>query len=174
MLTLLIIVCLIYVLVRVCLGCWGYILKQSFLCSPVSLSWFPQSPTPVSMPNTCIVTGFFLGGCQVSHLPLSFFPLSFLCFLFFLFFADALIFNTSGRPMLGERTCANLSCVILCHLASLCRVALMLLLFLWWYVMVLILNKTQQHWGLKTPQQPKDAGFVGEMDWGEKCAPHLW
>ena len=54
------------------------------------------------------------------HLPLSFFPLSFLCFLFFLFFADALIFNTSGRPMLGERTCANLSCVILCHLASLC------------------------------------------------------
>ena len=51
--------CLIYVLVRVCLGCWGYILKQSFLCSPVSLSWFPQSPTPVSTPNTCIVTGVF-------------------------------------------------------------------------------------------------------------------
>ena len=173
MLTLLIIFCLIYVLVRVCLGCWGYILKQSFLCSPVSLSWFPQSPTPVSTPNTCIVTGVFLGGCQVSHLPLSFFPLSFLCFLFF---ADALIFNTSGRP----RTCANLSCVILCHLASLCRLALML--FFWWcYVMVLILNIRvchlcflQQHWGLKTPQQPKDAGFVGEMDWGEKCAPHLW
>ena len=102
------------------LGCWGYILKQSFLCSQVSLSWFPQSPTPVSTPNTCIVTVFFLlGGCQVSHLPLSFFPLSFLCFLFF---ADALIFNTSGRP----RTCANLSCVILCHLVSLCRLALML------------------------------------------------
>ena len=56
----------------------------------------------------------------MSHLPLSFFPLSFLCFLFFLFFADALIFNTSGRPMLGERTCANLSCVILCHLVSSC------------------------------------------------------
>ena len=73
MLTLLIFFCLIYVLVRVCLGCWGYILKQSFLCSPVSLSWFPQSPTPVSTPNTCIVTGVFLGGCQVSHLPLSFF-----------------------------------------------------------------------------------------------------
>ena len=119
MLTLLIIFCLIYVLVRVCLGCWGYILKQSFLCSPVSLSWFPQSPTPVSTPNTCIVRG-----CQVSHLPLSFF--SFLCFLFF---ADALIFNTSGRPIVGERTCANLSCVILCHLASLCRLALML--FFW-------------------------------------------
>ena len=181
MLTLLIVFCLIYVLVRVCLGCWGYILKQSFLWSPVSLSWFPQSPTPVSTPNTCIVTGVFLGGCQVSHLPLSFFPLSFLCFLFFLFFADALIFNTLGHPMLGERTCANLSCVILCHLASLCRLALMLLLFLWWYVMVLILNIRvchlcflQQHWGFKTPQQPKDAGFVGEMDWGEKCAPHLW
>ena len=59
MLTLLIFFCLIYVLVRVCLGCWGYILKQSFLCSPVSLSWFPQSPTPVSTPNTCIVTGVF-------------------------------------------------------------------------------------------------------------------
>ena len=73
MLTLLIFFCLIHVLVRVCLGCWGYILKQSFLCSPVSLSWFPQSPTPVSTPNTCIVTGVFLGGCQVSHLPLSFF-----------------------------------------------------------------------------------------------------
>ena len=181
MLTLLIIVCLIYVLVRVCLGCWGYILKQSFLCSPVSLSWFPQSPTPVSTPNTCIVTGVFLR--RLPSVPSAFvvFPLSFLCFLFFLFFADALIFNTSGRPMLGERTCANLSCVILCHLASLCRLALMLLLFLWWYVMVLILNIRvchlcflQQHWGLKTPQQPKDAGFVGEMDWGEKCAPHLW
>ena len=59
MLTLLIFFCLIYVLVRVCLGCWGYILKQSFLCSQVSLSWFPQSPTPVSTPNTCIVTGVF-------------------------------------------------------------------------------------------------------------------
>ena len=56
----------------------------------------------------------------MSHLPLSFFPLSFLCFLFFLFFADALIFNTLGHPMLGERTCANLSCVILCHLVSSC------------------------------------------------------
>ena len=57
MLTLLIFFWLVYVLVRVCLGCWGYILKQSFLCSLVSLSWFPQSPTPVSTPNTCMVTG---------------------------------------------------------------------------------------------------------------------
>ena len=180
MLTLLIIFCLIYVLVRVCLGCWGYILKQSFLCSPVSLSWFPQSPTPVSTPNTCIVTGVFLGGCQVSHLPLSFFP----CPSYASCSSCSSLtpsFSTRRTPKLGERTCANLSCVILCHLASLCRLALMLLLFLWWYVMVLILNIRvchlcflQQHWGLKTPQQPKDAGFVGEMDWGEKCAPHLW
>ena len=181
MLTLLIIFCLIYVLVRVCLGCWGYILKQSFLCSPVSLSWFPNHQHLCQRQTHASWLEFFLGSCQVSHLPLSFFPLSFLCFLFFLFFADALIFKTSGHPMLGERTCANLSCVILCHLASLCRLALMLLLFLWWHVMVLILNIRvchlcflQQHWGLKTPQQPKDAGFVGEMDWGEKCAPHLW
>ena len=130
MLNLLIFVCLVYVLVRVCLGFWGYILKQSSLCSPVSLCWFPQSATPVSTPNTCIATWSFLGGCQVSHLPLSFFPLSFLCFLFFLFFADALIFNSSGHPMLGERTCANLSRVILCHLVSLCRVAIMLIFFL--------------------------------------------
>ena len=111
MLTLSIIFCLIYLLVRACLGCWGYILKQSFLCSPVSLSWFPQSPTPVSTPNTCIVRG-----CQVSHLPLSFF--SFLCFLFF---ADALIIRRDAQLLEKGlvRTCPVSSCVILRHCADL-------------------------------------------------------
>ena len=112
--------CLIYVLVRL-LGLYS----EAVL---LMLSGFLVLVSPIT--NTCVNAKhmhrdcfFLLGGCQVSHLPLSFFPLSFLCFLFF---ADALIFNTSGRP----RTCANLSCVILCHLASLCRLALMLLLFL--------------------------------------------
>ena len=120
MLTLLIFFCLIYVLVRF-LGLYS----EAVL---LKLSGFLVLVSPIT--NTCVNAKhmhrdcfFLLGGCQVSHLPLSFFPLSFLCFLFF---ADALIFNTSGRPMLGERTCANLSCVILCHLASLCRLALML------------------------------------------------
>ena len=174
MLTLLIFFCLIYVLVRL-LGLYS----EAVL---LMLSGFLVLVSPIT--NTCVNAKHMHRDCFFSfrrlpsvHLPLSFFPLSFLCFLFF---ADALIFNTSGRPKLGERTCANLSCVILCHLASLCRLALML--FFWWcYVMVLILDIRvchlcflQQPWGLKTPQQSEDVGFVGEMDWGEKCAPHLW
>ena len=134
MLTLLIIFCLIYVLVRVCLGCWGYILKQSFLCSPVSLSWFPQSPTPVSTPNTCIVTGVFF-----RKLPSV--PSAFVVFSVVLPMLPVLRwrphFQNVGTPNAWRKDLCEL---VLCHLASLCRLALMLLLFLWWYVMVLILN----------------------------------
>ena len=116
MLTLSIIFCLIYVLVRACLGCWGYILKQSFLCSPVSLSWFPQSPTPVSTPNTCIVTGFFF-----RKLPS--FPSAFVVFSVVLPMPVLPVlrwrphFQYIGTPNAWRKDLCEL---VLCHLVSSC------------------------------------------------------
>ena len=117
MLNLLIFVCLVYVLVRVCLGFWGYILKQSSLCSPVSLCWFPQSATPVSTPNTCIATWSFLGGCQVSHLPLSFFSVVLPMLPVLLVLRWRPHFQLVGTPNAWRKDLCKL---VPCHLVSSC------------------------------------------------------
>ena len=166
MLTLLIFFCLIYVLV----GLLGLYSEAVLLMLSGFLVLVPQSPTPVSTPNTCIVTFF-----SFRRLPSV--PSAFVVFSVVLPMLPVLRwrphFQYVGTPK-------DLCELVLCHLASLCRLALMLF-FGWCYVMVLILNIRvchlcflQQPWGLKTPQQSEDVGFVGELDWGEKCAPHLW
>ena len=167
MLTLLIFFCLIYVLV----GLLGLYSEAVLLM----LSGFLVLVSPIT--NTCVNAKHMHRDCFFSFRRLPSVPSAFVVFSVVLPMLPVLRwrphFQYVGTPK-------DLCELVLCHLASLCRLALML--FFWWcYVMVLILNIRvchlcflQQPWGLKTPQLSEDVGFVGELDWGEKCAPHLW